>query len=152
VGEMKDLPKGAPILCLDFDGVLHSYSSGWRGARNIPDPPVVDSATGQSAIEWLQELVYDQRDPFVPRFKEFDVQIYSSRSRYWGGRSAMKAWLLKHGLRPGELEAIKFPLLKPAAFIQVDDRVHLFDGTFPEAASLLTFKPWNKKTRTEVSR
>lgn len=29
-----------PILCLDFDGVCHSYTSGWKGAAVIPDPAV----------------------------------------------------------------------------------------------------------------
>ena len=26
-----------PILCLDFDGVIHRYDSGWKGADVIPD-------------------------------------------------------------------------------------------------------------------
>ena len=63
----------APILCIDFDGVLHSYSSGWKGARNIPDPPV----TG--AIEWLDSLVEDGEAvcAMAPRFRDFDVCIYT---------------------------------------------------------------------------
>jgi hypothetical protein len=144
---MNDLPACAPILSLDFDGVLHSYTSGWHGARNIPDPPVYDVETGESSIEWLSSLVYDQRDPFVPRFRDFDVCIFSSRSRYFGGRSAMKRYLLKWGLRPGELEAIRFPLFKPAAFLQLDDRAWQFGGIFPGAAHMKSFRPWRQTPR-----
>ena len=65
-----------PILCLDFDGVLNSYTSGWRGANFIPDPPV------PGAMAFLVEAV-----------QSFSVCIFSSRSHQEGGISAMIAWL-----------------------------------------------------------
>ena len=59
---------GKPILCLDFDGVLHSYTSGWRGATIIPAKPV------PGAVEFLVKAV-----------QHFDVQVFSSRSHQEGG-------------------------------------------------------------------
>ena len=132
----------ARILCLDFDGVLHSYSSGWKGGRNIPDPPV------PGAIEWLNAIVPDGDavgGSFDPRHDDFKVCIYSSRSRYWGGRKAMKAWLLKHGFEAHKIENLGFPLMKPPAFLQIDDRAITFTGTFPSVQEMLAFKPWHKK-------
>ena len=40
-----------PILCMDFDGVIHSYESGWRGATIIPDVPV------EGALEFLKAAI-----------------------------------------------------------------------------------------------
>ena len=153
-----------PILCVDFDGVIHSYISGWNGARNIPDPPI------RGALEFL-----------VLATKYFEVNIYSSRSRYFGARRAMKKYLFKHYFKISELDAreiprwfwsgipeknstqiwrasaktgikiflkkLKFPIKKPAAFLTIDDRVHLFTGIFPYPKSLLDFEPWNKKKK-----
>lgn len=125
---------GKPILCLDFDGVIHSYSSGWKGADVIPDPPV------EGAIAFM-----------LGALNHFDVCIFSSRSGQPGGIQAMRDWLRQHAgatwyespAGPG-LEDITFPTEKPAAFIGIDDRVLTFDGTFPEPKALLDFKPWNK--------
>ena len=57
-----------PILCLDFDGVCHSYVSGWKGADIISDPPV------EGLFEFLREAG-----------KHFSIHIYSSRSHQEGG-------------------------------------------------------------------
>lgn len=135
-----------PILCLDFDGVIHSYSSGWKGARNIPDPPV------KGAIQWLRSLLSDPECvcTMSSRYLDFDVQIYSSRSRYFGGRKAIKKWLSKEFEKIGEppqlVELIKFPLMKPPAFLQIDDRALTFTGIFPSVKEMKSFTPWNKKT------
>lgn len=124
-----------PILCLDFDGVIHSYTSGWQGVAEIPDEPV------EGAIAFM-----------LAALNYFSVQIYSTRSAYPQGRAAMRAWLRTHAQAawwptpdgPG-LEDIMFPDTKPPALVTIDDRALTFTGEWPTTASLLAFKPWNKK-------
>jgi hypothetical protein len=126
-----------PILCVDFDGVLHSYTSGWKGASVIPDPPV------PGAIAFLREAV-----------KHFRVAIFSSRSHQDGGGTAMRSWLGEHIMAeepdiimqdPPWFAAIEWPLEKPAALVTLDDRALTFTGEWPSMDALLTFTPWNKK-------
>jgi len=117
-----------PILCMDFDGVIHSYASRWKGAEIIPDPPV------PGAIDFLRRAL-----------DHFDVQIYSSRSGQAGGINAMQDWLLTHSDDAKLVQAIGWPDAKPAAMITIDDRALTFDGTWPEIYMLKAFKPWNKK-------
>lgn len=134
-----------PILCLDFDGVLHSYSSGWKGADVIPDPPV----NGMAAF--LDKAV-----------EVFDVQVFSSRTHQPGGVEAMKTFIwdaLAHYFDcqfagdPRGLEralairdAISYPAEKPPAMVSIDDRALCFTGNFADfdPKRLLEFKPWNK--------
>lgn len=134
---------GNPVICVDFDGVIHSYSSGWQGVSVISDDPV------PGAIEWLIEHlpVPDAVCCMAPPHEGPEVQIYSSRSKSWFGRRAMKKWLIKHGLNPAYISEgiLKFPSKKPAAFLTIDDRAICFNGTFPTTKKMMSFKPWNKK-------
>lgn len=153
------MPK--PILCLDFDGVIHSYTSGWKGASVIPDAPV------PGALEFV-----------VGALDKFQVEIFSSRSHQWGGKLAMKRWLHKQLVNleypsgaipkwwedrimrtafadpwPDEvhhaasivIRDIKWPWFKPPALVTIDDRAIMFDGTWPSFDSIKAFKPWNKR-------
>lgn len=132
-----------PIIITDFDGVIHSYKSGWKGVAEIPDDPV------PGAIEWLRNHlpIPDAIFAMAPPYEGPIVQIYSSRSKSWRGRRAMKKWLIKHGLESCYIteRILKFPTKKPAAFLTIDDRAICFNGTFPTTEEMLTFKPWNKK-------
>lgn len=133
-----------PIICLDFDGVLHSYVSGWLGATNIPDPPV----TG--AFEALNTYM-----------RKFDVCVVSTRSFQPGGREAMREWLVEQYVRHYEetwpkdeedievaarkwVDQIEFPLVKPPAMVTIDDRAWRFDGKWPSVDDLYKAKPWWK--------
>ena len=117
-------------ICVDFDGVIHSYSSGWKGACVIPDPPV------PGALEFLRSLIADDR---------FEPCIYSSRSKEEGAIDAMRAWLLEHGFTTEELLKLRFPTQKPAANMTIDDRAFCFEGTYPTLEWLADFRPWNKR-------
>lgn len=117
-------------ICVDFDGVIHSYTSGWQGAYEISDQPV------DGAIEWLESMLSGD---------EFKPMIYSSRSIDDRGIKSMKLWLLKHGLSGEALARLEFPTKKPPAWLTIDDRAICFDGHFPSAEEMRNFKTWNKK-------
>ena len=132
-----------PILCLDFDGVINSYTSGWQGADQIPDKPV------DGAFEFLERAAI-----------HFDIHIFSSRSNQPGGILAMREWFAKYWTeyvfhKAPELQTkfselfcpdwISFPTKKPAAFLTIDDRAITFNGVWFNPRDLLNFKPWYKK-------
>lgn len=129
-----------PILCLDFDGVIHSYTSGWKGADVITDPIV------PGTIEFLIKASY-----------EFNIHILSSRSHQLDGIEAMRnyirhyyhEWLdsIQHAddYISDITKLIEFPTEKPPAQITIDDRAIQFTGTWPSIEELKTFQPWNKK-------
>lgn len=128
-----------PILCVDFDGVIHSYTSPWAGADQVLDPPV------PGALRWLWKAT-----------EWFDVQIYSSRSSQPDGIAAMKDWFVDRLFEEwGDDEfvitsfmaSLSFPKDKPAAFLTIDDRAVTFEGDWSELdpCELLQFKPWNKR-------
>lgn len=125
-----------PILCLDFDGVVHSYSSGWAGADVIPDPPV-------EGVFAFIATVLDAG---------WEVCIFSSRSHQHGGKRAMQRWLREHAGNmwydspAGKgIENVTFPDYKPSALVTIDDRAICFTGEWPSFDSIKNFKPWNKK-------
>lgn len=132
------MPGSKPIICVDFDGVIHSYKTPWIDSATIRDPPV------EGALLWLRELQ-----------RHFSVCVYSSRSKDPEGVEAMKRWLGEwahwtwdsYDIESAFMAGLSFPTQKPAAFLTIDDRAICFDGDFsklkPEV--LLAFKPWNKK-------
>lgn len=122
------------ILCLDFDGVIHAYTSGWQGAHVCADGPT------SGAMEFICHAL-----------DLFEVHIHSSRSKSLRGRKAMKDWMLRRlsehfGAERGKIifEAIKWPWFKPSAFVTLDDRAITFTGEWPDYGYLSNFKPWNK--------
>jgi hypothetical protein len=117
--------RAARRLCFDFDGVIHSYTSGWLGAGTIPDPPVEGMA---DAIRRLQALGWD-------------VVVCSSRARYSEGKDAVCQWLLDNGFPGVEVTCEKLP-----AELYIDDRALRFSGCVSEMLeSIDTWTgPWNK--------
>jgi len=114
-----------PTVIFDFDGVIHSYESGWKGVTNIPDPPV----TGIRDV--IEEL----------RIAGYKVVVVSTRCYQEGGIEAIQRYLDKHDIVVDRVTGEK-----PPAIVTVDDRAICFDGDVTTLfKKIINFKPWNKK-------
>ena len=103
------------IVCLDFDGVIHSYTSGWCGEDVIPDPP----------IHRVDESIARLR-------KHFEVVVHSARCRTEDGREAIRRWLDAHNITVDEVCEHK-----PPAHIYVDDRAIPFQGDWDDCIAAI---------------
>jgi hypothetical protein len=129
---------GKPTLSVDFDGCIHRYDSGWKGAEIITDPPV------EGALAWIRKAQ-----------EHFTVMIFSTRGTEPKGRHAMREWFSYWARKtfPDEpiewVQSLTFPTTKPAAHLTIDDRAITFNGDWSDPAldplTLLAFKPWNRK-------
>lgn len=114
------------IVCFDFDGVIHSYVSGWKGAGEIPDPPVEGI---KEAIDQLTEA-------------GFSVVVFSSRCKTTEGLVAMRDWMEKYNIVVDDIVTNK-----PPAFVTIDDRCICFDGNAKTLIDKVkNFKTWMSKT------
>ena len=129
-----------PTICLEFDGVIHSYENGWADGQ-------IYGSVVPGFFEWMEQARYF-----------FKLVIYSSRSKTDDGVIAMSRWLhdqrnewiAKGGQRnPIDPLAIEFAHEKPAAWVTIDHRAICFQGKWdaPELSieSLLNFSPWISK-------
>lgn len=138
-----------PTIAVDFDGVLHSYTTPWSHALSIPDAPV------EGAFAWLREAV-----------KLFSVVVYSTRAsqsslaevpglentdpdvRTAAMLRAFEEWFLAHGLERSVLYQLTFDAEKPKAIAYLDDRAWRFEGPdngWPAPYTILKSKTWQNR-------
>ena len=115
-------------VVFDFDGVIHSYTSGWKGAATIPDPPIPGI---KEEIEKISE--------------KYHVVVVSQRCASPGGKEAIMKYLEENGIVVDDVV-----MEKPPAVCYVDDRAIRFDGI---AGGLLekidSFRSWLEKEKAE---
>ncbi len=137
---MNSLSKGGKqTLCVDFDGVIHSYEDGWQNG-------LIYGTVVPGFFTWAERVM-----------SRFHLVIYSSRSAALEHRIPMHLWLEYHlqrwvasgGNRWLTMERFAFSDVKPAAWLTIDDRAVCFTGDWTAPAlqleALLAFKPWNEE-------
>jgi hypothetical protein len=127
---------GKPIICIDFDGVIHRYNNGWQNGA-------------------IYDRMVDGFIAWAHRAREhFTLVIYSSRSKTPEGVDAMAEWLNKYLSEeqpftdPVLLEDFEFASEKPPAWLTIDDRALCFNGNWSDpnfsVEAMRSFNPWNK--------
>lgn len=139
-----------PTLAVDFDGVIHAYTSPWTSPLDVHDPPV------PGALDWLRArlaggwtvVIHTARLVNGLASERCSVPEIAVAPRV----EAIRSWLAAHG----GADLASHPAVfywteggKPHADVYLDDRALRFDGRWPTAADLASARvPWNRRDRT----
>lgn len=116
-------------VAIDFDGVIHRYSEGWKDGTAY-DEPMPDA---RASLELLLKtgyrvVIFSTRDPiqiqdwFNCRLPEFRTEIMHEHERFWNSEGIIG--ITRH---------------KPVAFAYIDDRAIHFN-TWPMALAELVWR------------
>jgi FMN phosphatase YigB (HAD superfamily) len=114
------------IVVFDFDGVIHSYTSGWQGIDVILDEP----------IEGMKEVIATLR-------LDYKIIVVSSRCVEAEGITAIGEWLRKHDILVDGIQASK-----PPAYVTIDDRAITFKGSNNLIEDITNFRPYRINKRS----
>jgi hypothetical protein len=116
-------------IAIDFDGVINSFNTGWRGPTET-DAPV------EGAAEAINVLLAAGNK----------VVIYSTRAAMPEGSETIRRYLAENDVSVSDIEVTD---KKPIAHIYIDDRAIPFSGDWSETLKQIgEFKPWTEKSLT----
>lgn len=123
-----------PVISVDFDGVLHAFTTPYNG-----DPTSIPDRAVPGAMQFLFAAA-----------QHFEIHIHSGRSYDPIAIEAMREyirvqWIAYHGRLMSEFYDLVWADAKPNARVHLDDRAIQFNGIFPTIKALLDFRPWNKR-------
>jgi hypothetical protein len=143
------------VVSVDFDGVIHKYSEGWKTGE-IYDEPV------EGAIQWLLEMdkevhviIHSSRLPkqadSMRRWLDYYIRKETKGREIPSWESEEEPWYVRGDDEWSLIDCLADTGIsfsdgeKPRAHISIDDRAFTFQGTFPSYKEIAEFKPWNRK-------
>ncbi|GHV45746.1 hypothetical protein FACS1894204_05700 [Synergistales bacterium] len=109
-------------VVFDFDGVVHAYTSGWKGFDVITDPVVKEAADAISVL----------------RSDGYEVIIVSTRCAEATGLEAVKKYLTDNNIEVDDVVTHK-----PPALAYIDDRAICFTPGIDIVSAVKNLVPWH---------
>jgi hypothetical protein len=119
-------------VAIDFDGVINSFSSGWKGST-VTDAPI------GGAVDAIRVLL-DSGNKVV---------IFSTRAATPEGAATIRDYLRVNSGNGDIADMVEITDKKPIADVYIDDRAIPFTGNWEETLRQIEeFRPWTEKSLT----
>lgn len=118
-------------VMIDFDGVIHSFKSGYTGLKPEDDPVV----GARGFIEFLLD-------------KGHEPVIFTSRMVPYDKNSVKQSILINEWLKKHNFPKVRVTAIKEPADLYIDDRGYRFTGHFRELRDWIikgNIDPYHKK-------